>query len=142
MIQSDQQHQQAMQQQDMQNQIAFDAQQQIAQAQVSKEVDKITGPDQGASKSEAQGRDHESKMMDKKIELEKIKSKKSAAPAAAKKKKTISEEAKELGVPDLRAQLADTIKKANKVVEEKMERVNRGNDILSKVNFNNNINLN
>ena len=41
-------------------------------------------------------------MMDKKIELEKIKSKKKPAAAAskapAKKKKTLSEEAKELGL--------------------------------------------
>ena len=55
---------------------------------------------------------------------------------------SLVEEAKDLGVPDLRKQLRDTIKKATKVVEEKMERVNTGNDILSKVNFNNNINLN
>ncbi len=82
------------QQQDMQNQIAFDAQQQIAQAQVSKEVDKITGPDQGPSKAEAQGRDHESKMMDKKIELERMKQKK-AVPA---KKKTVAEQAKQMGL--------------------------------------------
>jgi hypothetical protein len=89
------------QQQDMQNQIAFGAQQQIAQAHVQKEVDKISGPDQGPSKSEAQGRDHESKMMDKKIALEKIKQKKSAPagkPAKAAKKKTVAEEAKELGL--------------------------------------------
>ncbi len=92
--------QQAQQQQDMQNQIEFGAAQQIAQAQTQKEVDKITGPDQGPSKSEAQGRDHESKMMDKKIELEKIKSKKSAAPAKkpAAKKKTVAEEARDLGL--------------------------------------------
>ncbi len=85
------------QQQDMQNQIAFGAQQQIAQAQVQKEVDKISGPDQGPSKSESQGRDHESKMMDKKIELERMKQKKSV-PAKAAKKKTVAEEAKELGL--------------------------------------------
>jgi hypothetical protein len=94
--------QQAQQQQDMQNQIEFGAAQQIAQAQTQKEVDKIMGPDQGASKAESQGRDHESKMMDKKIELEKIKSKKSAAPAKkpapAKKKKTVAEEAREMGL--------------------------------------------
>ena len=88
--------QQAQQQQDMQNQIAFGAQQQIAQAQVNKEVEKITGPDQGTSKSEAQGRDHESKMMDKKIELEKIKNReKKPTPA---KKKTVAEAAKDLGL--------------------------------------------
>ena len=51
------------------------------------------------------------------------------------------EEARDLGVPDLRKQLADTIKKANKRVEEKMERVDTGNDILSKVNFNNNMHV-
>ena len=93
--------QQAQQQQDMQNQIAFGAQQQIAQAHVQKEVDKITGPDQGASKSEAQGREHESKMMDKKIALEKMKQKKAAPqakPAKAAKKKTVAEEAKDLGL--------------------------------------------
>jgi hypothetical protein len=86
--------QEAQQQQDMQNQIAFDAQQQIAQAQVSKEVDKITGPDQGPGKAETASRDHESKMMDKKIELERMKQKK-AAPA---KKKTVAESAKEMGL--------------------------------------------
>jgi hypothetical protein len=86
------------QQQDMQNQIAFGAQQQIAQAVTQKEVDKITGPDQGPNKSETIGRDHESKMMDKKIELERIKAKKSSAPAKAAKKKTVAEEAKDLGL--------------------------------------------
>ena len=90
----------AQQQQDMQNQIAFNAQQQIAQAQVDKQVQKITGPDQGPSKSEAQGRDHESKMMDKKIELEKIKANKQKKPTPTKsaKKKTVAEEAKDLGL--------------------------------------------
>ena len=58
-----------------------------------KEVDKITGPDSGPGKSELQSRDHESKMMDKKIELERIKGKKSA-PA----KKTVAKEARELGL--------------------------------------------
>ena len=96
---ADQEAQQAQQQQDMQNQIAYNAQSQIAQAHVQKEVDKITGPDQGPNKSEQSGRDHESKMMDKKIELERMKQKKSA-PAAkpAKKKKTVAEEAKDLGL--------------------------------------------
>jgi hypothetical protein len=83
--------QQAQQQQDMQNQIAFNAQQQIAQAQVNKEVDKITGPDEGPNKSEIIGRDHESKILDKKIELERIKTK--SIPA---KKKTVAEQAKDL----------------------------------------------
>lgn len=94
--------QQAQQQQDMANQIQFGAAQQIAQAQTQKEVDKIVGPDQGPGKSEKAGQDHESKMMDKKIALEKIKAKKSAAPAKkpapAKKKKTVAEEARELGL--------------------------------------------
>jgi hypothetical protein len=86
------------QQQDMQNQIAFGAQQQIAQAVTQKEVDKIAGPDQGPSKSEKTSQDHESKMMDKKIALEKMKQKKSAPPAKAAKKKTVAEEAKDLGL--------------------------------------------
>jgi hypothetical protein len=86
--------QQVQQQQDMENQIAFNAQQQIAQAQVNKEVDKITGPDEGPGKSETISRDHESEMMDKKIKLAQIQSKKSA-PA---KKKTVAEQAKDLGL--------------------------------------------
>ena len=88
--------QQAQQQQDMENQIAFGAQQQIAQAHVQKEVDKITGPDEGPGKSETIGRDHESKMMDKKIKLAQIQSKKSTSAPA--KKKTVAEQAKELGL--------------------------------------------
>ena len=87
--------QEVQQQQDMENQIAFNAQQQIAQAQVNKEVDKITGPDQGPGKAELAGRDHESKMLDKKIELERAKAKKSSAPV---KKRTVAEEAKSLGL--------------------------------------------
>jgi hypothetical protein len=94
--------QQAQQQQDMQNQIAFGAQQQIAQAVTQKEVDKITGPDAGPSKSETQGRDHESKIMDKKIELERIKASKGAPKKPEKKpaakKKTVAEEAKDMGL--------------------------------------------
>ena len=64
-----------------------------------KEVDKVNP---NAGKKEQEGRNHESSMMDKKIELEKIKSKKSTASAskkpAAKKKKTVAEEAKDLGL--------------------------------------------
>ncbi len=90
---ADQEAQQAQQQQDMQNQIAFGAQQQIAQAQVDKEVEKITGPDEGPGKAEVSGRDHESKMMDKKIKLAQIQSKKSA-PA----KKSVVKEAREMGL--------------------------------------------
>jgi hypothetical protein len=85
--------QQAQQQQDMENQIAFGAQQQIAQAQVNKEVEKITGPDEGPGKAETASRDHESTMMDKKIKLAQLQSKKSAPPA---KKKTVAEHAKDL----------------------------------------------
>jgi uncharacterized protein with NRDE domain len=110
--------QQGMAQQDMQNQLAFNAQQQLAQAHIDKEVEKVNP---NTFKREKEGRDHESTMMDKKIELEKVKSKKPVAPgnkkpaakktvtkkpikkaAAAKKpapkKKTVSEEAKELGL--------------------------------------------
>jgi len=88
---ADQEAMQAQQQQDMENQIAFDAQSQIAQAQISKEVDKIN-PE--ANKKEMINKDHESKMMDKKIELEKVKSKKTPQ----NKKKTVAEEAKDLGL--------------------------------------------
>jgi SET domain-containing protein len=55
---------------------------------------------------------------------------------------SVAEDAKEHGVMDLREQLSTTVKKAKQMVEEHIERVNTGNDILSKVNFNNNINLN
>ena len=102
-MQADAEAQQAQQQQDMQTQIAFDAQQQIAQAHVQKEVDKIAGPDQGPGKSEKASQDHESKIIDKKIELEKIKASKGApkkpeAKKPAAKKKTVAEEAKDLGL--------------------------------------------
>ena len=86
--------QEAQQQQDMENQIAFNAQQQIAQAHVDQEVQKITGPVE-PNKAEKAGRDHEASMMDKKIELERIKSKKNAPP---RRQKTVAEEAKELGL--------------------------------------------
>ena len=89
--------QQAQQQQDMQNQITYNAQQQIAQAQVNKEVEKITGPDEGLSKSEKTGQDHESKMMDKKIKLAQIQSKKSAA-SSKKTVASVASEAKQLGL--------------------------------------------
>ena len=104
---ADQEMQQQQQQQDMQNQIAYNAQSQIAQAHVQKEVDKIVSPDQ--KKSEEKTRSHEANMADKKIELEKLKSKtdiakaKQAAKAVEKKpkpakKKTVAEEAKDLGL--------------------------------------------
>jgi hypothetical protein len=103
-MQADAEAQQAQQQQDMQTQIAFGAQQQIAQAHVQKEVDKITGPDQGQGKSEKASQNHETKIMDKKIELEKIKASKGAPKKpeakkpAPKKKKTVAEEARDLGL--------------------------------------------
>jgi len=90
--------QQAQQQQDMQNQIEFGAQQQIAQAQVSKVVDKITGN----GKDEDKTKKHESEMADKKIELERLKTNtsltkaKAAAKDVKKKKKTVAEEAKDM----------------------------------------------
>jgi hypothetical protein len=95
--------QQAQQQQDMENQIAFGTQQQIAQAVTQKEVDKITGPDAGPGKSEKSNQSHETKIMDKKIELERIKAskgapKKTEAKKPAAKKKTVAEEAKDMGL--------------------------------------------
>lgn len=99
--------QQAQQQQDMQNQIAFGAQQQIAQAHVDNAVDKIVSPDR--KKGEEKSQAHEKEMADRKIEIEKIKSKADLAKAKAgaksnekkpapKKKKTVAEEAKDLGL--------------------------------------------
>ena len=69
--------QQAQQQQDQQNQLQFQAQQQITQAAVQQEIDKNT-EEQPVSKGELINKDHEQSMMDKKIELEKIKNKKPA----------------------------------------------------------------
>ena len=92
---ADQQAQQQQQQQDMQNQIAFNAQSTITQAHVQKEVDKIVGPeDKEQGKTEKSSQDHESKIMDKKIELEKIK----AGKKTGAKKKTVAEDAKSLGL--------------------------------------------
>lgn len=87
--QADAEAQQAQQQQDMATQIEFGAQQQIAQAHVQKEVDKIVGDDKESNKSEKNNQDHESKMMDKKIKLAQIQS---------KKRKTVAEEAKQAGL--------------------------------------------
>jgi hypothetical protein len=86
--------QQAQQQQDQQNQLQYQAQQQITQAVTQKEIQKATQDDEdsGPGKSELASRDHESNMMDKKIELEKIKSNKSLP------KKTVAKEAKDLGL--------------------------------------------
>ena len=79
--------QQAQQQQDMQTQIAFDSQKQIAQAQVQNQIDKIR-PDN--TEQELANKSLDANMMDKKIELEKMKSR----PA----KKTVAKEARELGL--------------------------------------------
>lgn len=55
---------------------------------------------------------------------------------------SVCKEAKEEhGIEDYRSRLQETIDFANKVIGEKMNRVNEGDDILSKVNFND-INLN
>jgi hypothetical protein len=101
-MQADAETQAIQQQQDMQNQIEFGAQQQIAQAHVQKEVDKITGPDQGQGKTEKANQNHETKIMDKKIQLEKIKASKGAPKKTEKKpaakKKTVAEEARDLGL--------------------------------------------
>ena len=93
------QAQQDQQMQDQQNQLQFQAQQQITQAAVQQEIDKNT-EEQPVSKNELINKDHEQSMMDKKIELEKIKSKKSAAPAKkpAPKKKTVAKEARDMGL--------------------------------------------
>jgi len=83
------------QQQDMQNQIEFGAQQQMAQAQISKQVQQISGPDQGPGKSETSSRDHEQSMMDKKIKLAQIQSNKGSAST---KKKSVVKEARDRGL--------------------------------------------
>ena len=70
----------------MQNQIVFDAQRQIAQAEIQNQVDQIR-PDSG--EREMINKSHESDMMDKKIKLAQIQN---------KKKKTVAEEAKSLGL--------------------------------------------
>ncbi len=54
----------------------------------------------------------------------------------------VCEDAKEHGVDDLRSMLKQTIEHANEVLKEKLNRVKEGDDILSKMNFDNNINLN
>jgi hypothetical protein len=97
-MQADAESQAMQQQQDMQNQIQFNAQQQIAQAHVQKEVDSIN-PE--AANKEMVNKGHEATMMDKKIELERIKSSKKPAATAKKpapKKKSVVKEAKELGL--------------------------------------------
>jgi hypothetical protein len=95
--------QQAQMQQDQQNQLAFQGQQQIHQAQIQQQVDQVQQANQPdpdkVPKGEQAGRSHESKMMDKKIELERIKSNKGApAKKTSPKKKSAVKEAKELGL--------------------------------------------
>ena len=54
----------------------------------------------------------------------------------------VAAEAKEAGVEDLRTTLKGIVQHANEVIEERDSRVKEGNDILSQINFNNDINLN
>ena len=54
----------------------------------------------------------------------------------------VAAEAKEAGVEDLRTTLKGIVQHANEVIEERDSRVKEGNDILSQINFDNNINLN
>ena len=88
-----QQQQQAMidqqnqAQADQMNQIMNGAQSQIAQAITQREISNALG-DQEPNPNEVASRDHESTMIDKKIELERIKG----------KKKTVAKEARELGL--------------------------------------------
>ena len=95
-IVAQQQQQQAMvdqqaQAQAQQDQLHFQAQSQITQAVTQKKIDNIVG-DEEPKKSELINKDHEANMMDKKIELEKLKSKPSGV------KKTVAKEARELGL--------------------------------------------
>ena len=54
----------------------------------------------------------------------------------------VAAEAKEAGVDDLRTKLKGIVQHANEIVEQRDDRVKEGNDILSQINFNNDINLN
>ena len=54
----------------------------------------------------------------------------------------VAAEAKEAGVDDLRTTLKGIVQHANEVIEQRDGRVKEGNDILSQINFNNDINLN
>ena len=69
----------------------IDAQKQIAQAQVDQQVKQITGPDE-PSQQELVNKDYEANMMDKKIELERLKAGKKPT------KKTVAAEARELNL--------------------------------------------
>jgi hypothetical protein len=98
--------QQAMDQQAQMMKMQADVQTQssIEQQAASTELQKDTQTDN--EKMAGPGRDHDQKMMDKKIELEKIKSKSKSAPPAKKpaakkpatRTKTVAEEARELGL--------------------------------------------
>ncbi|NDB60643.1 hypothetical protein EB001_19675, partial [bacterium] len=96
------QQQQAMadqqaQQQAQQDQLAFGAQQQVVQAITQKNINDMMPPeDDNPTKGEQESRGHEANMMDKKIELEKIKQKSKTVPSA--KKKSVVKEAKDLGL--------------------------------------------
>ena len=86
--------QQQMDQQAQQNQLAYNAQQQMVQADVQDKIEKKYGN----SEAEAANKDHEQTMMDKKIELERIKSKKKPASAAKPTAKKTVKEARSLGL--------------------------------------------
>jgi hypothetical protein len=49
---------------------------------------------------------------------------------------SVCEDAKKYGVNDLRSQLERSIVTAKQMVEEKMDRINEGDNILNKINFN------
>jgi hypothetical protein len=86
--------QQQQQQQNQQDQLQFQAQQQITQAAVQDKIQDMTKGNDEVSKPEQDSRDHEQSMLDKKIELERIKNKKITGP----KKKTVASEARQLGL--------------------------------------------
>ena len=98
--QQQQQQMIAQQQADAQAQqdnMALQAQQQFQQAAVQDKIEKTFGNDE----KEMVNKDHEANMMDKRIELEKVKASKkpgSIKTTLSKKKKTVSEEAKDLGL--------------------------------------------
>ena len=80
-MQQQQQQMAAQQQQqaiDQQNQIEISAQNQFAQAAVQDKIQKTFGNDE----KDAENKSHEANMMDKKIELEKAKSKKTTVKEA------------------------------------------------------------
>lgn len=84
--------QQAIDQQNQENQLVFQAQQQLSQAAVQNQISKLD--DNGEAKDT---RKHETNMMDKKIELERLKSAKKS-PVGRSNKKTVAEEARDLGL--------------------------------------------